>query len=72
MGCGWRQDLEPQGGPGACCEGFQEVEREPGLDGPDIYVELASGGGRCDDVGCDVCLSSVSRAFLNFRWEGEG
>ena len=37
LGCGGREDLEPQGGPGARCEGFQEMEGEPGLDGPDIY-----------------------------------
>ena len=48
LGCGGRQDLEPQRGPGARRQGLQEVEGAAGLD-----RGLASGGGRCDYVGCD-------------------
>ena len=37
LGCGGRQDLEPQGRPGARRQGLQEVEGAAGLDGgPDI------------------------------------
>ena len=37
LGCGGRQDFEPQRRPGARRQGFQEVEGAAGLDGgPDI------------------------------------
>ena len=38
LGCGGRQDFEPQRRPGARRQGFQEVEGAAGLDrGPDIW-----------------------------------
>ena len=64
LGCGGRQDPQPQGGSGAGCQGFQEVEGAAGLERD---IELACCGGRCDDVGCDGCVKYCFQSFFKFQ-----
>ena len=66
LGCGGREDPQPQGGSGADCQGFQEVEGAAGLERD---IELAFGGGQCDDVGCDVCFKYSFKSFFKFQME---
>ena len=68
LGCGGRQDLEPQRGPGARRQGLQEVEGAAGLDGgPDIHIELASGGPPV--VEGDVIISVVMVVFIKYSFQ---